>query len=396
MSNQELERARAELKKAGADWALLSTGDNVTYVSHWEVPVDFGAPAALNYYPPKALFGVKDSASILLVSSSYQGGAAAQSALDDVIGYDLSALTSSSAALPSSATWMRDTFADAFRQTLRNAGLGNGRRAKLAIEERSLPAIALRLLADEFPGLELIEAGPALTAARLVKTERELGLLRTAAEVNCAGHTELLEQCRMAGKNEFDMWSAVVRCMESKVGHTLFVFGELVTGIDCRVVAYPGGPRNRVAAAGGLALMDMSPRINGYWSDCTNTMVIGGVEPTAKQKLYGVAAREAFHAAAEMLRPGRQAHEAFDAAKATFARHGLQIGHYAGHQIGASVNEGPRLVPSDQTVVQAGMVFSIETGAYEGPNGEVGARMEKSVIVHDSGPEIICNFQWGF
>ncbi len=43
MSNQELERARGELKALGADFALLSSGDNVTYVSHFEVPVDFGA-----------------------------------------------------------------------------------------------------------------------------------------------------------------------------------------------------------------------------------------------------------------------------------------------------------------------------------------------------------------
>jgi Xaa-Pro aminopeptidase len=392
MSNQELDRARAELKKIGADWALLSSGENVTYVSHWEVPVDFGAPAALNYSPPMALIGVTDSASGILVSSSYQGSAKAQSALDDVISYDVSALTSHNAPPPPSATWIRDAFADAFRQTLKLIGL----KAKLAIEEKTLPAIALRILSAEFPNLELIEAGPALAAARMIKTERELDLLRAAAEVNCAGHTELLNQCRAAGKNEFDLWSAVVRTMESKVGHTLNVFGEIVTGIDVRVVAYPGGPKNRVTRPGDLALMDMSPRVNGYWSDCTNTMVIGGVKPTAKQKLYGVAAREAFHAAAEMLRPGRKAHEAFDAAKATFDKHGLQIGHYAGHQIGTTVNENPRLVPTDQTVVQAGMVFSIETGSYEGPSGEAGARMEKSVIVHDSGPEIICDFEWGF
>jgi Xaa-Pro aminopeptidase len=392
MSNQELERARDELKKIGADWALLSSSENVTYVGHWAVPVDFGALAALNYSPPMALIGVTDEASSLLVSSSYQGSAKAQTALDGVIGYDLSALTSQSAPAPTSATWIRDAFADAFRQTLRKVG----RKATLAIEEKTLPAVAVKLLATEFPNLTLVEAGSALYAARTIKTARELDLLRAAAEVNCSGHTELIEQCRVAGKNEFDLWAAVVRAMEMKVGHTLNVFGEIVTGIDCRVVAYPGGPRNRVTAPGDLALMDMSVRLDGYWTDCTNTLVVGGAEPTAKQKLYGVAAREAFHAAAEMLRPGRKAHEAFDAAKATFDKHGLQIGHYAGHQIGTTVNENPRLVPGDQTVVQANMVFSIETGSYEGPNGEVGARMEKSVIVHESGPEIICDFAWGF
>src|SRR5690606_5055825 len=113
-----------------------------------------------------------------------------------------------------------------------------------------------------------------------------------------------------------------------------------------------------------------------------------------KQKRYGVAAREAFHAAAETLRPGRKAADAYEAASATFAKHGLKIGHYGGHQIGVTVNELPRLVPYDDTPIQAGMVFSIEPGSYEGPDGEVGARMEKSVIVHESGPEIICDFEW--
>ncbi|MFM9962475.1 MAG: M24 family metallopeptidase, partial [Planctomycetaceae bacterium] len=110
-----------------------------------------------------------------------------------------------------------------------------------------------------------------------------------------------LRQTREAGKNEFAMWAAVISVMERKVGHPLMVFGELVTGSRCKMVAYPGGPKDVQTKPGDLALMDMSPRVNGYWSDSTNTMVVGGVQPTAKQKLYGVAAREAFHAAAEML-----------------------------------------------------------------------------------------------
>jgi Xaa-Pro aminopeptidase len=46
--------------------------------------------------------------------------------------------------------------------------------------------------------------------------------------------------------------------------------------------------------------------------------------------------------------------------------------------------------------IQAGMVFSIECGAYEGAQGDTGARMEKSVIVHADAPEILCDFEWGF
>ncbi|MCC7448677.1 MAG: aminopeptidase P family protein [Anaerolineae bacterium] len=388
-TNQELARARAELKTIRADYALLSSGDNITYVSHWEVPVEFGAPTTLGYAQPLALFGTGDANSSLIVTSFYEGGAKQQATVDEVAVWD-SNVIGNAPIVP------KDNFLQALRAALKKAGITGSTKAKLAIEEKTLPTVVLRLLMSEYPNVELIDAAPALFAARAIKTARELDLLRFAAEVNKAGHEELTRQCQEAGKNDFAMWAAVVSAMEQKAGHMLFVSGELVTGINCRVVAVPGGPRNYITQPGDLALMDMSPRVNGYWSDTTNTQVIGGVEPTAKQKLYGTAAREAFYAAADVLRPGHKACEGFEAARATFAKHGLTIGHYAGHQIGASVNEPPRLVAFDETPVQEGMVFSIECGAYEGPTGEVGARMEKSIIVGASGNEILCDFKWGF
>ena len=387
MSNQELERAQAELKRIGADWALLSSCENVTYVSHFEVPVDFGALAAMTHSPCLSLFSIDGTASCIIVSSFYGDWAAAQNALDEVVTYEVFGQWE-----PLSA---RDNFLEALRGVLKDLGVGTG-KGKLAIEEKTLPAMALRLLQREFPNVEPIEAGDALSAARLVKTEREISLLRFASEVANAGHKELTRQCAEANKNEHDMWAAVTRSMQMKADTQLYVFGELVTGERCTTVAMPGGPKDVVTKPGDLALMDISPRVDGYWSDLSNTMVIGGVEPTRKQKLYGVAAREAFYAASEMLRPGREAHEAFDAAKAAFAKYGLKIGHYGGHQIGVSVNEIPQLVPYEKTIIQAGMVFSSENGSYEGPGGQVGARMEKSVIVHQSGPEIIPDFEWGF
>jgi len=44
-------------------------------------------------------------------------------------------------------------------------------------------------------------------------------------------------------------------------------------------------------------------------------------------------------------------------------------------------------------VIQAGMVFAIEPGAYEGPGGHFGARFEKVVLVTASGPEVLSRFE---
>ena len=386
MTNHELERAQAELKAIHADWALLSTTENVTYVSHFAVPVDFGALATLTYLPPLALVGVRDAASALLVGDVYEGAAKAQHALEQVLAYQTG--------LAYERISPRDNFLNRLREAFKSAGLGSG-TPKLAVEDK-LPTVVMRRLQTEFPNVALIDAGAALANARLIKTAREHDLLREAALVNQAGHDELRRQTREAGRNEYAMWAAVIQAMEQRAGQTLYVFGELVTGARVRQVAYPGGPKDVITQPGDLALMDMSPRVNGYWSDTTNTMVIGSVEPNEKQKRYGVAAREAFYAAVETMRPGRQAREAFEAAKQTFAKYGLEIGHYAGHQIGVSVNEDPRLLPFEDMPIQAGMVFSIECGAYEGVQGDTGARIEKSVIVHADAPEILCDFEWGF
>jgi Xaa-Pro dipeptidase len=388
-ANEELARARAELQKLDADWALLSSAENVTYVSHWEVPTAYGPMAHLAYAPNLALFGVRDTASYLLVHNYLADGARAQTAFDDVLSYNLVPLFQ-----PYRAEQPRDNYLAMLADAFKRAGLGRG-KIVLAIEEGSLPAIVVATLIHEYPGVELIDAAPALAQARLTKTEREIERLKFTAEVINAGQKELIRQCQTAGQSDWDMWAAITREMQMRAGRPLFISGELVTGLRCREIA-PGGPVGYVTKPGDLARLDVSPRLDGYWGDLTNTLVMGGVEPTEKQKLYKTAARDGFYAAADQLRPGRRACDAFNAAAAAFAKHGLQPSHYLGHQIGLTVNEMPWLVPTNQAPIRAGMVFSIESGSYEGSGGTIGARVEKSVVVRDSGPEIFPDFDWVF
>ena len=160
MSNQELERARAELKALGADFALLSSGDNITYVSHFEVPVEFGALATLSFVPPLALIGVADSSASIVTPNFYESAAKQQSSGFEIYGYE-------------PVNWFvpvdgRAHFINLLRSTLKNL-IGGRSAVKLAIEEKSLPATVLRLILDEFPNVQIIEAGEALAAARMIR-----------------------------------------------------------------------------------------------------------------------------------------------------------------------------------------------------------------------------------
>lgn len=384
MANEELERARNELSRIGADWAVLSSRENVTYVSHFETPTEFGFYADLAYANPICLFGVRQASSCLLVQQFFEAWVKEREAIDEVVPHVIL-----DPAAPASA---RDNFLATFRQALQSAGLGTG-TATVAIEEKSLPAGALLMLQKEFPGLNLVEAEPALKAARRLKTEREIRLLREAAEVNKIGQTVFMQQCREAGKNEFAIWGAAMESMQRAAGKAIDFFAEVIIGPG--VATFEAGPRDLPSRAGDMATLDSTIRLKGYFSDTTNTVLVGNVNPTPRQKLYAEASREAFYAAADALRPGKRACDAFEAANAALAKHGLTLIHHAGHQIGTTCNEEPRLLPYDTAIIQPGMVFSVEPGAYEGPGGSVGARMEKQVLVHESGPEIFPDFEWG-
>ena len=383
--NQEWQRTDAAGREHGLQAILLSSLADVTYLSGFEVPVPIGAGAEMAYGIPLALCTVGDPRGWLIAPDSLRGQAVRQGRLDTVLAFD----TFDGFRPTDSAA----SFVDRIRTALTEAGL-RGAPARLGIQARTLPYAVVRLLQEEFSTLELVEAAPAMYAARRIKTPREIDLLRRASAVADVGHNTLAELCRRDGSNEFDMWAEITRRMFEAVGHEVTVTGELVTGERTRTVEYPNGPRNRVTQAGDAALMDISQRIDGYWSDCTNTHVIAA-EPTAEQRCYAKASQAACEAAMDALRPGALACDAWEAADRAFRAYGLQSAHYAGHQIGVTVNELPRLVPYDQTPIEPGMVFSVEPGVYQGPDGNFGARSEKMVLVTESGPEVLSRFEWG-
>jgi Xaa-Pro aminopeptidase/Xaa-Pro dipeptidase len=282
----------------------------------------------------------------------------------------------------------RASYLDGLVQALKTLGLDSG-EATLALESEWIP-----LMAGDFFSRKQIEAADVMRRARWTKTAREITLLRKASHLADIAHTTLDRLCDTAGQNEIAMFSEISNQIFMSAGKDIPLTGELVTGPRSSVVLYPNGPHDRVTETGDAALMDLSGRFDGYWFDCTNTHIIAG-KPTSEEKRYATASQDACEAAMAALKPGAKASDAADAAEAAFAKHGLPMAHYAGHQIGVSVNELPRLVPYDHSIIEPGMVFSVEPGAYQGQRGGFGARSEKMVLVTESGPEILSTFEWG-
>ncbi len=64
-----------------------------------------------------------------------------------------------------------------------------------------------------------------------------------------------------------------------------------------------------------------------------------------------------------------------------------------GHGLGIEIHEPPYMVANSTTVLEEGMVFSIEPGIYM--PGRVGVRLEEIVILRAGGPEILSELERG-
>ena len=377
----EVARLREALAADNLEAVLLSEPGSICFATGFAVPLPIGAGTAFAGGPILAAVGV--DASGLLVSGSEAGVAKHDSCAD--------VLTVYSAFDHLTALDARVEFLAALDRLLRDV-LPSNKPVVLGIEPRNLPALVVQHLAERQPRLTLRDATGTLARARMVKSPREIALLRGAARAADAGQRALVAQAR-SGVGELTLWNTLCGAIEAVAGGPVPITGELVSGTRTCVVEYPGGPRTRTIEPGDTVICDISPCVSGYYADCCNTLVAG--DPSAEQLRYFRAVRDACEAAMHVLRPGNRASDAFEAARATFANYGMPVAHYAGHGIGASVNELPRLVPHDLTPIEAGMVFAVEPGAYAGEGGSTGARCEKMVLVTADGPEIVSQFPWG-
>ena len=144
----------------------------------------------------------------------------------------------------------------------------------------------------------------------------------------------------------------------------------------------------RVPLGGGLLLLDYGCVVDGYHSDMTRTVWLGGSPDPEMVEIYRLVL-EAEQAGIAALRPGAAGHEVDEAVRAVLRAAGRedQFLHSTGHGVGLEIHEEPWLRRGNEDPVRAGDVVTIEPGVYL--PGVGGVRIEDMVLVTEEGPVVL-------
>ncbi|HEX8976315.1 MAG TPA: Xaa-Pro peptidase family protein [Solirubrobacteraceae bacterium] len=232
--------------------------------------------------------------------------------------------------------------------------------------------------------VELVAAGGLVERLRVVKDAQEVGRIRAAAALADDALAELLG-AGLSGRTEHELARALTRAMEARGGEGPSFAPIVAAGAHG---ALPHAqPREVAVEDGQLVVIDWGVKLDGYCSDCTRTVAVGGASERAREVYELVLAAQQAGLAAVRAGAGARAVDGIARELIAAGGHGEHFGHSLGHGVGLEVHEAPRVSQRSDEELESGMVVTIEPGIYL--PGELGVRIEDLVVVTDAGCEVL-------
>jgi Xaa-Pro aminopeptidase len=234
-----------------------------------------------------------------------------------------------------------------------------------------------------------LDAGPVLRPVRMIKSVDEVARVRRSAEYASEAFARLAPRLR-PGLTERDvariLHMQLVELGADSVPYLVPVSGP--HGYD----QINMGPTDRPLARGDLLIIDVGATWRGYFCDFDRNFAFGHASAEMRDAYVRVfAATEAGLAA---VQPGCTAAEVWRAMASVVDPGGqaaTPVGRM-GHGLGLDLTEPPSLAPDDHTILEPGMVITLEPSlALPGAAGLTRRLMvhEENIVVTPTGCEIL-------
>ncbi len=356
------EAVRDACRRAGVDALIITTRSNILYLTN------FSGSAAIAIVTPDRLEFITDFRYVTAVEGQQQSAEACP---------DLR------------LTVVEGTYDTTLVKLLTSLGL-----ARVAFEAANVTVSRhnwlTTTLAQASGAPQLIPADQLIERIRVRKDDYELSMLRESARRLSEVARGVFSEVR-AGRTEREVALAIdARIIAA--GFERPSFDTIVAGGPNAALphAHPG---ERRLGDNELVVLDFGGVYRSYCSDLTRTVVLGTASARARE--VHAAVLEAHDRAIQAVAPGRSRFAIDAAARDSLTARGLGevFGHGTGHGLGIDIHEDPKVsrrtsdAPVDDELVDTGMVFTIEPGAYL--PGWGGVRIEDDVLVTQHGVEVL-------
>ena len=269
---------------------------------------------------------------------------------------------------------------------LRDAGAGSGRIGLPMGPETTLrmPLNDYARLAELLPATSFVDASDLLRELRMIKSEAEIE--KIAHVCGIASDTfDQVPDLAGAGQPLAEAFRAFkIAMLRNGADDVSYLVGASAPGGYDDVIAPPG---ERPLADGDVLMMDTGTLFDGYFCDFDRNYAIGRTDDDT-QRAYDTLYR-ATDAGWRAARPGATSADLFRAMQAVIVGDGYACGNVGrlGHGLGMQLTEWPSHTASDETVLQRGMVLTLEPGLGIAP----GRTMvhEENIVVRDGEAELL-------
>jgi Xaa-Pro aminopeptidase len=250
----------------------------------------------------------------------------------------------------------------------------------------------------ELTGAEIVSVGSLIEAQMMIKSPAEVALIRESAKWSNLAH-RLLQRYTRVGATETEVSLRASQEATLALVDTLGPLYRARSWISQGAQAGYRGQIGRHAAiphalamnatfmAGDVLVTGASAAVWGYQAELERTMIVGPASDEQRRFFeHMVAAQEI---AFEALRPGAKCSDVDLAVRRYYGEQDLMPywKHHTGHCIGLRYHEGPFLDSGDPTLIQPGMVFTIEPGLYA--SGLGGFRHSDTAVITQDGMELL-------
>ena len=244
------------------------------------------------------------------------------------------------------------------------------------------------------PLREIGNAAAAVATLRMSKSPEEIALIQRATDVTLEGHRAAWQRAA-PGLYEYQVAAAMTGIfMDSGCQRPAYA---PIVGSGPNSVYLHYSRNSRRMDAGEVLLMDVAAECDGYASDVTRTIPVGGKFTSRQKEIYEIVLG-AQKAAIAAVKPGITLSKtapnglykiAYDYINSHGKDlHGERLGKYFTHGLGHHVGLDVHDASDPNAPLAAGMVITIEPGIYI-PEENLGVRIEDVVLVTEHGAKVL-------